>query len=350
MLGAMKQMLKLPKLKAGDKVAVVSPSFAAPGKWPHVYELGLKRLREVFQLDPIEFPTTKKIGASKEERARDLMDAFDRSDIKGVIASLGGNDQIMYVKNLPAEPFINNPKPFFGFSDNSHFANHLWLQGIPSYYGGSILTQFAMQKVMDDYTVQYLKYAWFEEGEREITPSESYNDKGLDWNDPTTLDQKREYEPNEGWSWDGGMYAEGITWGGCLESIDEMLRHGIQIPSLEDFDNTILITETSEEIPTPEYVFRVYRALGERGILGRVKGVLVGRPKAWEFDKPLDLAQRREYRRRQRETVLGIVRVYNPTVPIVQNMDFGHTDPQIPMPYGGQVRIDSDSKKIFAVF
>ena len=43
-------MIQLQKLKKGDKVAILSPSFAAPGKWPHVYELGLKHVREVYVL------------------------------------------------------------------------------------------------------------------------------------------------------------------------------------------------------------------------------------------------------------------------------------------------------------
>jgi len=87
------------------------------------------------------------------------------------------------------------------------------------------------------------------------------------------------YEPNEGWTWDGSQDAEGITWGGCLESIDELLRHGATIPELEEFEHIVVITETSEEIPSVEYMRRVYRALGERGILERVKAVLMGRPK-----------------------------------------------------------------------
>jgi muramoyltetrapeptide carboxypeptidase LdcA involved in peptidoglycan recycling len=346
----MQKMVKLQKLKKGDKVSILSPSFAAPGKWPHVYELGLKRLGEVFELEPVEFPTTKKIGASKEERSQDLISAFENKEIKAVIASLGGDDQITYIKNLPTEPFVNNPKPFFGFSDNTHFANFLWLQGIPSYYGAAILTQFAMQKEMDEYTINYLKKALFEEGEFEISASDQYNDIGLNWNDPKTLNQGRVYEPNQGWVWDGETNAEGITWGGCLESIDELLRHGVQIPSLEDFENIVLITETSEEIPPSDYVFRVYRALGERGILARVKAVLVGRPKAWEFDKQWDTSKKEEYRKNQRETILKVVRSYNPTVPVIQNLDFGHTDPQIAIPYGMKARIDSGNKKIFVNF
>lgn len=343
-------MLKLNKLQKDDKVAILSPSFAAPGKWPHVYELGLKRLKETFGLKPVDFPTTKKVGASKEERAKDLIAAFENKEVKAVISSLGGDDQITYIKNLSSEPFVNNPKPFFGYSDNTHFENFLWLNGIPSYYGGSLFEQFAEQGKMNDYTLKYLKLALFEEGEVELEASKEYNDMGLDWNDPENLNKERTYEQNEGWSWDGNKNPEGLTWGGCVESIDEFLRHGVAIPTLENFENIILMTETSEEIPTAKYVYRVYRALGERGILERVKAILVGRPKAWEFDKQNSKEQKEEYRKQQRETILEVVRKYNQTVPVVQNMDFGHTDPQIPLPYGMPTRLDSVTKKIFVDF
>lgn len=343
-------MIKLNKLKKGDKVAILSPSFAAPGRWPHVYELGLKRLREVFELKPVEFPTTKKIGASKEERAKDLIAAFEDKEVKAVISSLGGDDQITYIKNLPAEPFTNSPKPFFGYSDNTHFANFLWLNGIPSFYGGSLFVQFAEQGKMNEFTIKYLKHALFDDGEIELEASKEYNDIGLDWENPENLKKSRLYEPNMGWLWDGNQNAEGISWGGCVESIDELLRHSAIIPSLNDFENIILLTETSEEIPSADYVRRVYRALGERGILERVKGLLVGRPKAWEFDKQNNAEQKETHCKQQREMVLEIVRKYNPTIPIVQNLDFGHSDPQIAMPYGTPTRLDSEKKKIFTTF
>ncbi|HOS88904.1 MAG TPA: LD-carboxypeptidase [bacterium] len=340
----------LTKLHIGDKVAIVSPSFAAPGKWPHLYNLALQRVRDVFGLEPVEFSATSKIGASAEERSKDLIDSFNRSDIKAVIASIGGDDQITYIKDLPPEPFINNPKPFFGFSDNTHFANFLWLNGIPSFYGASLFTQFGMQKRMDEYTVKYLRYALFNSGEFELRPSNIYNDIGLPWDNVSMLNQARIYEKNEGWYWNGDNDTEGVTWGGCLESIDELLRHGVSIPTLDEFENIVLFTETSEEIPSSDYVARVYRALGERGILKKVRGVLVGRPKAWEFDKQKSSEEKAKYKKEQRDTTLAIIRKYNPTVPVIQNIDFGHTDPQICLPYGGKVRIVSSEKRIFAEF
>jgi len=196
-------MRKLQKLHKGDKVAILSPSFAAPAVWPHVYELGLERLRNVFDLEPVEYPATKKLSATGEERSRDLIAAFEDSNIKAVIATLGGDDQVTYVKHLPVEVFAKNPKPFFGFSDNSHFQNHLWLAGVPSYYGGSIFTQFAMQQKMHELTVDYLRKAFFETGECELVASTVYNDVGLNWDDPANLHRERLMETNDGWHWDG---------------------------------------------------------------------------------------------------------------------------------------------------
>ncbi len=346
----MKSFQKLSKLNKGDKVGIVSPSFAAPGMWPYMHELGLSRLREVFNLEPVDFPVTAKLGASWQERAKDLETAFGDESIKAVISSLGGNDQVTYIKYLSPGVFVKNPKPYFGFSDNTHFMNFLWLNGVPSYYGGALFAQFAMQGKMDEFTVNYLNKALFEGGEVELTSSPVFNDIGLQWNDPETINQTRQYEPNDSWYWDGDMDAEGITWGGCLESIDEILRHGVAIPSLEDFENVVLFLETSEEVPSADYVRRVLRALGERGILERVKAVLVGRPKAWHFGNEKSPGEKKAYREQQREVFLEVVRKYNESAPIVQNMDFGHTDPQICLPYGDKARVVSSDKKVFVEF
>ncbi len=344
------EFARLAKLSRGDKVAIVSPSFAAPGRWPHVYELGLQRLREVFGLEPVEFPATKKLDASKEERGRDLAAAFEDPEIKAVISTLGGDDQVTYIKDLPESPFASNPKPYFGYSDNTHFINHLWLCGVPSYYGGALFTEFAMQGEMDEFTVRYLKHAFFNDGSVKLEAAEEYNDIGLDWDDTAALQQRRRYQKNDGWFWDGQKDAEGITWGGCLESIDELLRHNIRLPLLAEFAEVILFLETCEEIPPAEYVFRVLRALGERGILERVRGVLVGRPKAWEFDKQNSDEDKVVYRERQRQVVLDTVRKYNSSIPVVQNLDFGHTAPQICLPAGRRARIRPAEREIAVDF
>jgi len=77
---------------------------------------------------------------------------------------------------------------------------------------------------------------------------------------------------------------------------------------------------------------------------------VVGRAKAWDIDNHTEPDERRRYCEKQRETIEETVRQHNADIPIVQNLDIGHTEPQIPMPNGKRVRIDGDSKKIYATF
>ncbi|MFD8272658.1 hypothetical protein [Streptomyces flaveolus] len=58
-----------PKPSPGDRVAVISPASGLPGLFPLPYELGLERLREEFGLEPVEYPATRKMGATPRERA-----------------------------------------------------------------------------------------------------------------------------------------------------------------------------------------------------------------------------------------------------------------------------------------
>lgn len=37
---------------------------------------------------------------------------------------------------------------------------------------------------------------------------------------------------------------------------------------------------------------------------------------------------------------------YNPDAMIVFDVDFGHTDPQLIVPYGGQIRLDGPARRI----
>ena len=111
-----------------------------------------------------------------------------------------------------------------------------------------------------------------------------------------------------------------------------------------------MFLEKSQEIPSHEYFRRVLRALGERSILKNIQGLLIGRPKTWEFNKQNTDQEKEIYKIGQRDMVIEIVRKYNQIIPIVQNLDFGHTSPQIPLPVGKNININSSKKTISAEF
>jgi len=343
----MKKFVKLNKLIKGDQVAIISPSAGSPGLFPWVQDLGYKRIKEEFGLSIKEYPTTREMGSSLEDRARDVMDAFSDPRNKAVIASIGGSDQIKLIKHLDSQVFLDNPKPFFGYSDNTHLHNFLWNLGIPSFYGGGVMTQFAMQGSMHGLTKESIEKALFSEGEYELVPAKDYNDIGLNWSDESSLTKVREMEPNDGFIWDGGNNAEGVLWGGCVESLIVQVATGKYLPSDEDIDGAVLYLETAEDIPDHWIIEYLLTGFGERGWLDKFQAVLVGRPKAWEFDQQNSTEEKANYRKEQRETAIKTVRSYNTDIPIIQNMDFGHTDPQVSLPSGGRVRIFGDTKQVF---
>lgn len=99
----MKFQQPLP-LKSGDKVAIVSPSSGMPFLFPWVYEQGMERLRNVFQLEPIEFPTARQspeyLSRNPQARAEDINKAFADPSIKAITATIGGNDQVEYCSSV----------------------------------------------------------------------------------------------------------------------------------------------------------------------------------------------------------------------------------------------------------
>lgn len=346
----MKKFIELPKLSSGDQVAVISPSSGIAGLFPWVQDLGLERMKNVFKLNPVEYPTTRQMGSSLQDRARDVMDAFANPKNKAVFTSIGGKDQIRLIKYLDKNVFINNPKPFFGFSDNTHLHNFLWNLGIPSYYGGAIMTQFAMQGEMHNITVEFLKHALFDEGEFELRSSDLYNDEELNWSEKENLNKTRRMEKNSGWYWDGTKDSEGILWGGCVESLIVQSSTNKYLPSEQDLDGTILFLETSEGIPDQWVIEYLLMGMGEKGWLNKFGAVLVGRPKAWEFGKEKTVAEKVKYSEEQRDTVLKTIRMYNQDIPVIQNLDFGHTDPQIVLPCGGRIKVISSKQQIIATY
>jgi muramoyltetrapeptide carboxypeptidase LdcA involved in peptidoglycan recycling len=342
----MKNFVHLTKLEPGDQVAIISPSAGLPGLFPWVQDLGLARLENDFQLRYKEYPTTRQMGSSLEDRARDIMAAFSDTANKAVLTSIGGEDQIKLIKLLNPQIFIDNPKPFFGYSDNTHLHNFLWGLGIPSYYGGSIMTEFAFQEKIPELNVKYLRQALFESGELDVESSAEFNDVGLDWSIEDNLSKPRIFEPNEGLHWDGNKPGEGRLWGGCVESLIVQCSSAQYLPSREDLEETILFIETAEDIPDAWIVEYLLTGFGERGWFNAFQAVLVGRPKAWEFDKPNTSEQKAAYKQEQQNTIIKTIREYNPDISIVQNLDFGHTAPQIVLPYGGRARVNPASKKI----
>lgn len=340
-----------PALEPGDKVAIVSPASGLASAFPHVYERGLERLQSVYDLTPVEFPTAKRtddyLYEHPEERARDIENAFADPNIQGVIATIGGNDQIRILKYLDSDILIENPTRFYGSSDNTSLVHFLWNQGIVSYYGGMLLTDFATPGQLPEYLETSLRSALFDDVIGAISPASEFTDQDLDWSNPDNLTRQPEMEANPGWIWRGGHTSvEGQTWGGGFETTYQHVIADRYLPELTALDGGVLLLETSEELPSTAVVQRVLHGFGERGLLSCFDGFLIGRTKARSHTLNRSTEERDQYRQQIRQTISKIITEYNPTAPIVFNVDFGHTTPAVPVPIGATVTIDPQNERI----
>ena len=345
------ELVQPPKARPGDHIAVLSPSFAAPGAYPALHEQAMRRLTEVTGLVPVEYPTTRQLGASAEARAADINAAFADPGVRAILAVVGGDDQITVIPHLDAGLARADPKPFLGTSDNTNLHHWLWAKGVASFYGGSSQVHLGPGPAVDDIHARSLRAALLTGGRLEITDPGESEDLGLDWADPRALVSYGEREATEPWSWHGpARSVTGRTWGGCLEVIQWILTAG-RFPFPADvLDGGVLLLETSEELLPAREVGMIVRSLGERGLLAAVDAVLVARPPVSDFTRRPAPEERRRLRERQRDVVVDLVGRYNPDAVVCVGIPFGHTRPQWILPHGGTVSVDGVERRVFADF
>jgi muramoyltetrapeptide carboxypeptidase LdcA involved in peptidoglycan recycling len=340
-----------PHLHPGDRVAVVSPSWAAPAVFPAVHDLGLRRLREEFGLEPVEYPTTRRLGATPQERGADINAAFADPGIRAVMATIGGDDQLKVLRHVDPEILRADPKPFFGYSDSTNLLNTLWNLGIVGYHGGSTMVHLGRPGGMHPVTRDSLRAALFTRVQVELLPSKEFTDESGRWEEQTPQMPAPAMRPGSGWTWRGeARRVVGPSWGGNLEILDFQLRANRHLLDPQAYAGCVLLLETSEELPDATYVRRVLEGMGERGMLEQFVGVLVAAPKAWSFEQPQDLPAREKYTVDQREAITRVLEEYNPGVPTVFGIDFGHTDPQLVLPYGGETVVDGVERRVHVTY
>jgi muramoyltetrapeptide carboxypeptidase LdcA involved in peptidoglycan recycling len=306
----------------------------------------------VYGLEPVEYPTTRTMGATPRQRADDLHAAFADPDVKAVMATIGGDDQITVLPHLDRELIRSCPKPFFGMSDNTNLLAYLYATGIVGFHGATVMAALGRPGALHPQTEESLRAALYTPGPFELRPAERWRDVDGDWADPATFAAEPETRPGTGWGWvNADRVVEGRSWGGCLEILAMLLMADREVShDLSVYDGGVLLLETSEEMPSDTEVFRTLRNMGERGLLRRFPALLVGRPKTWSFERPLSPEEGARYAAGQREAVLRALRTYAPDTMVVFDVDFGHTDPQLVLPYGGTIRVDGPSRRITVTY
>lgn len=328
-------LIKPKALQFGDKVAVISLSWGGAGELPARYEQGKKQLQATFGLEVVEtkhaLQSAQWLYENPRARAQDLLEAFADPSIKAIISAIGGDDSCRILRYVDSEVIRQNPKIFLGFSDST-ITHLLCLKaGLTSFYGTSLLVGFAENGGMFPYQVADIQRTLFSAGAMgEVAPNRAgWTSELLDWSDSSLQNTKRTLTPSAGWNFlQGHQRVRGHLIGGCLESL-ESLKGTAWWPPVECWTDAILFFETSEAQPEPDYFRWWLRNYAEQGILQRAKGILLGRPhhNAYVQEYNAELLK-----------VLGEEGLTE--LPVITEMDFGHTSPVFTLPYGVLAQID----------
>ncbi|MBZ0301779.1 MAG: LD-carboxypeptidase [Anaerolineae bacterium] len=336
-------MVKPPLLQPGDTIAAVSPSWGGPGLFPAIYERGLRNLKTVFGLRIRELESARRdpdeLYRNPKLRADDLNRAFADPDVKAIIASIGGDDSVRILQYLDTDLIRANPKILMGYSDATTYLTTIHQLGLVTFHGPSIMAGLAQLEALPPAFTQHIR-------DLLMTPVASYDYRpyGLysegypDWSHAETIGQVNPVQPDPaGWVWVQGAdtTVDGLLYGGCIEVL-EFVKQTPFWPEDSFWEDRILFLEISEESPPPVWVKYWLRNYGIQGIFERVKAILVGRPRGYTPEQKQGLAQ-------ILQDVVG-VEFGRPDLPIVANMDFGHTDPQWILPLGVRAQLNGPQR------
>jgi muramoyltetrapeptide carboxypeptidase LdcA involved in peptidoglycan recycling len=328
------------RLRRGDRVAVATPCWGGPATFPARYQAGKRVLVEDFGLDVVEtahaLSDADWLYANPAARADDLMQAFADPDISGIIASIGGNDAVRLIPHVDLSVVRDNPKIFVGYSDPTVIHFGCLKAGLGTLHGPTVMSGFAENAGMSQLSATSFRRAAFTTEPIGELPAnvEGWTVEHLPWKDPANQDKPRRRTPSEGIQrLRGSGCARGHLIGGCAEVL-EMLKATPWWPPLSYWDNAILFYETSEEGPSEELVLRWLRNFAAQGILSRLGGLVVARP-GGDMDAARRTAQKAGVLRALDEAGL-------PGLPVLADLDFGHTDPILTLPFGVTAEIDCD--------
>lgn len=322
-------------LLPGDTIAIVSPSWGGAGAFPHRVERGIRQIEALgFRARIMGHALSQRgyVSDTPENRVADIHAAFADPEVKAILAAIGGDHSCHLLPILDFDMIRRNPKIFMGFSDITVLNVAIWMMtGLITFNGPALLTDFAEFPVMFEYTRDAMRAVLCSENPVvQIPASTWWTEEFLDWEEKKDLERPRTRFPSPGWTWLKEGKTEGTLIGGCLESLDHLRG----TPYWPDWEDAIFFFETSEEKPPPERIDSILMDYENMGILPRLKGMLVGRPMKYSDEEKEDL----------RRVILERTKKY--AFPIVTDMDFGHTAPQLTLPVGCRARIDSALQSI----
>lgn len=315
------------RINAGDEIRVVAPALSLSyviefDHRPLIHErfnsLGLRlsygrnvSVRDKFNSSPIS------------QRVNDLHDAFRDPSVKAIITAIGGFNSNELLPYLDWELIRKNPKIFCGYSDITALQNAMLRQSGLVTYMGPHWSTFGMRDSFDK-TLNWFIQALFTSNDLPASSAKEWSD------DLWFMNQDdRRLKENEGW-WilqPGEVVA--TTCGGNFETFSMLFG----TPYMPRLAGKVLLLE--DDSMTNAHTFaRRFASLLQQDGADKIGGLVIGR---FQNESNINEAMLRE-----------ILEIHPEIrhVPVIANVDFGHTSPIMTVPIGGTAEISTDNASI----
>jgi muramoyltetrapeptide carboxypeptidase LdcA involved in peptidoglycan recycling len=322
-------MRKPKALKKGDTIGIISPSCGLAGFYPKRFKRAINFLRNLgFNTKVGKYALVKGyIAGEPEERAKDLNSMLYDEEVKAILCTIGGEHCIQLIDKIDYSYFKRYPKIFIGYSDITvlHLAFYKKSK-VVTFYGPMLLTQFGEYPEPFEYTLEYFEKAVMQAKPIGKIYASNYTDEFVDWK----FKKERKLSKKNKFLWLKEGEAEGKLLGGCLPSLLRLA--GTRI--FPKFKNCLLFLELpegeQEDQPYPiEKVDADLSQLKQIGIFDEINGLIFGLP--YRYDK-------RTYEK-LKQLLAKRLREYD--FPSLLNVNFGHCDPIITLPYGVKAKLSS---------
>ena len=273
-----------------------------------------------------------------ENRAKDIHQAFLDPEVDIVMTMIWGNHSSHIIKYLDYDLIKENFKPFIGFSDITvlHYAI-ISQTGKQTYYGPAFMTQFGdMREELVNYTFGYLKKLVIQQQKNVIViSSKYYTDEFINWSEENRY-RKLYVNKWQRWLKKGRIIWPIVWW--CIPSLNRV----IWTPYWIDVKDKIFFIDIPEwhckidEWLEIKDVDACFSQLDNIWVFNDIIWLIVSIPYGYDKKKKLELEKLILYYTKWKE------------YPVLMDVNLGHIEPIITIPYLTNVLLDSD-KNLFVI-
>ncbi|KAH7131683.1 peptidase u61 ld-carboxypeptidase a [Dactylonectria estremocensis] len=348
----------VPKaLETGATIAFISPSARLNDELPDVMSRATALLSGRGYQVRTFFNKDEGIQSGINNRLSEIRAAFSDPSISAIICTIGGPCFNELLPALIADTELHgiiraNPKIVVGYSDISGLHWFLYaMTGLRTFYGPGAIPELGGSYPPQDensplaFSVKHLFRAIAtREPLGDIPRSMNYapREAAFFLDPPST--KLPDLAPSHPWTWIRPGKAQGRLFGGCLTVVARLLGVRAVVPQWKDrivFVETAMGDNEARGVPLGR-VRAAFADLIAAGVFEEAAGLVVGRAFGYDSEEARD-----SYAGVIRE-LLCEGRLAERKFPILFNVDIGHTEPLVTLPYDALAVLDSENDK-FAV-